>query len=62
MKCFSDDRCATCPFQKFSEGAKIVLTVTGHGLKDPEAPMVHGYQALEAEATMGSVARALGVE
>ena len=62
LKCFSNDRCATCPFHRYPEGAKIVLTVTGNGLKDPEAPMVHGFKALEAEAEMASVARVLGVE
>ena len=62
LKCFSDARCAKCPFQKFPEGAKIVLTVTGHGLKDPDAPMVHGFKALEAEADIRSVGRVLGVE
>jgi threonine synthase len=62
MKCFSSDRCAGCPFHQYPEGAKIVLTVTGHGLKDPEAPMVHGFKALEAEAEFGAVARVLGVE
>jgi threonine synthase len=62
MKCFSNDRCATCPFHQYPEGAKIVLTVTGHGLKDPEAPMAHGYKSLEADATMESVAKVLGVE
>lgn len=62
LKCFSDDRCAKCPFQNFPEGAKIVLTVTGHGLKDPDAPMVHGFKALEAEADIRSVARVLGVD
>ncbi len=61
LKCFSNDRCASCPFHRFPEGAKIVLTVTGHGLKDPEAPMVHGFKALEAEADMDAVARVLGV-
>ena len=62
LKCFSEDRCAGCPFHEFPEGAKIVLTVTGHGLKDPEAPMVHGFKALEADADAASVARVLGVE
>lgn len=62
MKCFSDDRCAGCPFRALPEGARVVLTVTGHGLKDPEAPMVHGFKALEAEAEFGAVARVLGVE
>jgi threonine synthase len=62
MKCHSAERCAGCPFRALPEGAKIVLTVTGHGLKDPEAPMVHGFKALEADAEFGSVARVLGVE
>jgi len=62
MKCFSGDRCTNCPFHQYPEGAKIVLTVTGHGLKYPEAPMVHGFKALEADATMESVAKVLGVD
>ncbi len=62
MKCFSTDRCERCPFRDFPEGAKIVLTVTGNGLKDPEAPMVHGFKALEAKADAGAVAKVLGVE
>lgn len=61
MKCLSGERCASCPFHSLPEGAKVVLTVTGHGLKDPEAPMVHGFKALEAEATMEGVAEVLGV-
>ena len=62
MKCFSKDRCTNCPFHNFPDNAKVVLTVTGNGLKDPEAPMVHGFKALEADADMESVAKVLGVE
>lgn len=62
MKCMSKDRCACCPFADFPENARIVLTVTGNGLKDPEAPMVHGFKALEADADMAAVAKVLGVE
>ena len=62
MKCFSGERCVACPFHSLPEGAKVVLTVTGHGLKDPEAPMVHGFKALEAETTMEGVAGVLGVD
>ena len=36
MKCAGKDRCAGCPLPKIPEGAKIVCTVTGHGLKDPD--------------------------
>ncbi len=61
MKCFSAARCARCPFHTYDPGSRIVLTVTGHGLKDPETPMVHGFRALEAEADFEAVARVLGV-
>jgi threonine synthase len=37
-------------------GAKVVLTVTGHGLKDTEAPVKHGgFAPLEADATLEAV-------
>lgn len=48
--------------KKLPPGAKIVLTVTGNGLKDPEAPMAHGFKALESAADFRSVAAALGVD
>ena len=57
MKCFSNARCATCPFGAgVRPGAKVVLTVTGHGLKDTEAPVKHGgFAPLEADATLEAV-------
>lgn len=36
LKCLSKDRCPVCPLPEISEGARIVCTVTGHGLKDPD--------------------------
>jgi len=36
LKCCGETRCAVCPFHRFAEGSRIVLTVTGHGLKDPD--------------------------
>jgi threonine synthase len=36
FKCASEERCASCPLPQIPEGAKIVCTVTGHGLKDPD--------------------------
>ena len=36
LKCLSSDRCDHCPLSESPEGAKIVCTVTGHGLKDPD--------------------------
>ncbi len=36
MKCLEGNRCAACPFGKILDEAVIVLTITGHGLKDPD--------------------------
>lgn len=61
LKCLSADRCASCPFATaLRGGAKIVLTVTGHGLKDPDAPMKHGgFAPVEADADLTAVRRVL---
>ncbi len=61
FKCLGSDRCAACPLGiRPTAGAKIVLTVTGHGLKDPEAPVQHGrFQPLEADADLTAVRRVL---
>lgn len=57
LKCLSSERCATCPL---TGGGRIVLTVTGHGLKDPDAPVKHGgFSPIEAEADLAAVRRAL---
>ena len=57
LKCLSPDRCAACPFPT---GGKIVLTVTGHGLKDPDAPVKHGgFAPIEADADLTAVRRVL---
>ena len=36
MKCTGGERCAGCPLPRIPDGARIVCTVTGHGLKDPD--------------------------
>ncbi|MEQ1851904.1 MAG: threonine synthase [Chthoniobacteraceae bacterium] len=36
MKCAGKERCAACPLPRIPDGARIVCTVTGHGLKDPD--------------------------
>jgi len=36
LKCLCAERCAVCPLPAISNGARIVCTVTGHGLKDPD--------------------------
>jgi threonine synthase len=36
LKCLGKDRCPVCPLPAIPAGARIVCTVTGHGLKDPD--------------------------
>ena len=36
FKCNTAARCPCCPFANVPEGSRIVCTVTGHGLKDPD--------------------------
>jgi threonine synthase len=50
----------TNPLPSIPEGATIVCTVTGHGLKDSDTAMSHRHYApIEAEPTIDSVRRAL---
>jgi threonine synthase len=59
MKCLSAERCASCPLA-IRSGGKIVLTVTGHGLKDPDAPLKHGgFAPIEADADLTAVRHVL---
>ena len=57
LKCLSPARSANCPFvSPLRPGASVVLTVTGHGLKDPEAPVKHaGFAPIEADADLTAV-------
>jgi len=61
LRCLGSDRCPRCPFAGgLRAGSKIVLTVTGHGLKDPDAPVKHGgFAPVEADADLTAVRRAL---
>jgi threonine synthase len=61
LKCHSSARCGSCPFaNKLRAGAKVVLTVTGHGLKDTETAVNYGaFKPLEADPTLESVRAAI---
>jgi threonine synthase len=59
FKCHGRDRCQSCPFHGFRPGAKIVLTVTGHGLKDPDTAKHAVTEPIETEATADAVREAL---
>lgn len=47
-------RTADC-FRGLPEGARIVCTLTGHGLKDPDTPMLEGRIAREVDAKIDLV-------
>jgi len=52
-------RCGTCPFGQTQQGAKVVLTVTGHGLKDPDTAKHALTEPIETDATAEAVREAL---
>jgi len=59
LKGLSSERPDAFP-ETLHAGAKIVLTVTGHGLKDPDAPVKHGsFAPVEADADLTAVRRVL---
>jgi threonine synthase len=58
FKC-CDSNQAACSFQKIPEASRIVCTVTGHGLKDPD-PIIQQMNQLKPVApTMNDVRRAI---
>ena len=61
LKCHSNMRCSGCPFSStLRPGARVVLTVTGHGLKDTETAVnFGGFTPAEADANLASVRAAL---
>ena len=62
LKCLGPGRCAQCPVPKVPEGARIVLTVTGHGLKDPDTPAARHFTVREADPTLREVLRELQLD
>src|SRR5213082_2875289 len=60
FKC-SDSREAAHSFQKIPEASRIVCTVTGHGLKDPEAIIQRMKELKPVAATADDVRRAIGL-
>jgi threonine synthase len=60
LRCLGHERCAACPLPTVPPGGKIVLTVTGHGLKDPEAVARSGaVQPMECDADSTSIRKLL---
>ena len=52
---------AAYSFQKISEQSRIVCTVTGHGLKDPDAITTQMKKLKSVPATLNDVRRAVGL-
>ena len=59
FKCLSKERCAVCPVPKIPEGSRIVCTVTGHGLKDPDIAREQCGSIIPAKAEMSEILRLL---
>ena len=52
---------AAYSFQEIPEGSRIVCTVTGHGLKDPDAVLQRMRELKPVAATVSDVRRAIGL-
>jgi threonine synthase len=60
MKCCDAARKPTSSFAKIPEGSRIVCTLTGHGLKDPEIASKHSATLKTMAANEEAVLRAIG--
>jgi len=60
LKC-CDSSEAVYSFRKIQEGSRIVCTVTGHGLKDPDVIMQRMKELKPVPATVSDVQRAIGL-
>src|SRR5207302_2444081 len=60
FKC-CDSNEAACSFQKIPEASRIVCTVTGHGLKDPDAIVQQMKELQPVDPTVKDVRHAIGI-
>ena len=60
FKCCDSDK-AAYHFKTIPEGSRIVCTVTGHGLKDPDAVIQRMEELQPVAATISDVRRAIGL-
>jgi threonine synthase len=60
FKCCDSDQ-AAYPFQNIPEASRIVCTVTGHGLKDPDPIIRHIGELKPVAPTVNDVRRAIGL-
>jgi threonine synthase len=59
LKCLGKERCAVCPVPTIPEGARIVCTVTGHGLKDPDIAREQCGRIIPAKAEKAEIMKLL---
>ena len=59
LKCLCAERCPTCPLPAMPEGARIVCTVTGHGLKDPDIAREQCGRIIPAKAEKAEIMRTI---
>ncbi len=62
MRCVerAGDACADCPLRGLPEGATIVCTLTGHGLKDPEIAQAGLPEIVAVAAERSAILEAMG--
>ena len=60
LKCLGAERCDVCPLPRIPEGSRIVCTVTGHGLKDPDIAREQCGSIIPAKADRDAILRILG--
>jgi threonine synthase len=59
LKCQSDERCGVCPMPELRAGSRIVCTVTGHGLKDPDIAREQIGKVIPAKADKAEIMKIL---
>jgi len=59
LKCLGKQRCAVCPLPAIPEGARIVCTLTGHGLKDPDIAREQCGRIIPAKAEKAEIMKLL---
>lgn len=60
LRCLGPQRCASCPFSTLTSEATIVLTVTGHGLKDPDVATPYAKSIIEVPADLQAILDLVG--
>jgi threonine synthase len=61
LKCAGAARCAACPLPQIADGSRIVCTVTGHGLKDPDVAREQCGSIIPAKAEKAEILRLIEV-